>query len=359
MQRFIINGKFLRAPMTGVHRVAAELTRGLARLAEAGDPAVAGMAFELWHPHDARDVAALGMPTRRLAPFTHIPWEQLTLPLRKGDATLVNLCNIGPALARDAVTMIHDTQVQQTPESYSRAFRAWYHVIQPAFARRHRRILTVSAFSADAIAAAGLVPRNAITVIHNGVDHVLATPADAGVVARLALTPGRYVVALASVQAHKNIAVLLRAFARAELAGVTLVLVGGTGREAFVAAGHAVPPGVVFAGRVGDAELRGLYEAAACLAFPSTTEGFGLPPLEAMLVGCPAIVAPCGALPEVCGGAALAVPPDDVAGWATAIARIVADDAGRAATVAAGRRHAGHFTWDRAARCLAATLRNL
>jgi glycosyltransferase involved in cell wall biosynthesis len=358
-RRFIVNGKFLRAPMTGVHRVAAELARGLARLAAAGDPAVAGMAFELWHPHDAREPAALGLPLRNLGPMTHIAWEQLTLPLRKGDATLVNLCNIGPALARNAVTMIHDTQVHQTPESYSRAFRLWYHAIQPVFARRHRRILTVSDFSAGEIAAVGLVPRDAITVIHNGVDHVLATPADPGVVDRLGLRPHGYVVALASVQAHKNIAVLLRAFARPELAGRTLVLVGGTGREAFAAAGLAVPPSVVLAGRVSDGELRGLYEAALCLAFPSTTEGFGLPPLEAMLVGCPAVIAPCGALPEVCGNAALAVPPEDDAGWARTIADLATGSDGRAALVAAGRRQAERFTWDRAARDLAATLRNL
>lgn len=358
-RRFIINGKFLRAPMTGVHRVAAELARGLARLQAARDPAVDGMAFELWHPHDARDAESLGLPARRVGPLTHIPWEQLTLPLRKGEATLVNLCNIGPALARDAVTMIHDTQVHQTPDSYSRAFRLWYHAIQPAFARRHRRILTVSEFSAQEIVRVGLVRRDAITVIHNGVDHVLATAADPGIAGRLGLAPQGYAVALASTQAHKNIGLLLRAFARPELAGLRLLLVGGTAREAFVAAGHAIPGNVVFAGRVSDAELRGLYESALCLAFPSTTEGFGLPPLEAMLVGCPAIIAPCGALPEVCGTAALAVGPEDVAGWAAAIAGLAADPVRRAALAAVGRMQAGRFTWERAARDLAATLRKL
>ncbi|KPF78551.1 hypothetical protein IP88_03400 [alpha proteobacterium AAP81b] len=358
-RRFIINGKFLRAPMTGVHRVAAELARGLARLQAARDPAVAGMAFEVWHPHDAREPASLGLPTRLLAPLTHIPWEQLTLPLRKGDATLVNLCNIGPALAADAVTMIHDIQVHQTPDSYSRAFRLWYHAIQPAFARRHRRILTVSHFSAAEIARVGLVPRDRITVIHNGADHVLAEPADPAVVARLGLAPQGFVVALASTQAHKNIGVLLRAFARPELAGLRLALIGGTGREAFVAAGLVPPANVVFTGRVSDAELRALYEGALCLAFPSTTEGFGLPPLEAMTLGCPAIIAPCGALPEVCGDAALAVAPDDVAGWAAAIASLADDPARRAALVARGRAQAARFTWEAAARGLAATLAGL
>lgn len=357
--RFIINGKFLRAPMTGVHRVAAELARGLAQLQDSGDPLVAGMAFELWHPHDARDPQALGLPTRRLGPLTSIPWEQLTLPLGKGKATLVNLCNIGPALARDAVTMIHDTQVYQTPESYSRGFRAWYHFIQPAFAARHRRILTVSEFSRGEIARIGLAPLSRIGVVHNGVDHILRDAADAGIVARLGLASRRFVVALASTQAHKNIAVLLKAFARPELAGLTLVLVGSADRAAFAAAGMAAPEGVVFAGRVSDAELRGLYEAALALAFPSTTEGFGLPPLEAMLVGCPAVVAPCGALPEVCDSAADFVPPHDDAAWAAALVRLAEAPALWASRSEQGRNHAATISWATAARKLASELRGV
>ena len=356
-RRYIINGKFLRAPMTGVHRVAAELARGLARLAAADDPAVAGMAFELWHPHDARDPAALGLPTRLVGPLTSIPWEQLTLPLRKGEATLVNLCNIGPVLARDAVTMIHDTQVYQTPQSYSRAFRLWYHFIQPAFAARHRRILTVSEFSRGEIARVGLAPPDRIAVVHNGVDHVLREVADPAAVTRLGLQARRFVVALASTQVHKNIGVLLQAFALPPLAGLTLVLVGASGRDAFVACGHNVPENVCFAGRVSDAELRGLYEAALCLAFPSTTEGFGLPPLEAMLVGCPAIVAPCGALPEVCDSAATFVPPHEPEAWATAIAQLAGDPARYASLSKNGKIHAESFSWDSAAKALAAALR--
>ena len=169
---------------------------------------------------------------------------------------------------------------------------------------------------------------------------------------RLALSPKRYVVALANVQAHKNIALLLRAFTNGLLGDLSLVLVGKATRTDFEAAGLQAPANTLFAGSVSDAELRGLYEAALCLAFPSTTEGFGLPPLEAMLVGCPVVAAPCGALPEVCGEAALYAPPNDQQAWAEAIASLAADPDAHARRSAAGRLHAQAFTWERSARRL-------
>jgi glycosyltransferase involved in cell wall biosynthesis len=259
-------------------------------------------------------------------------------------------------LARDAVTMVHDVQVHLSPRSYSRPFRLWYRGVQPAFARRHRLLLTVSDYSRAEIARVGLAPRERVRVVPNGVDHVLRAPGDGSILERLALAPRSYVVALATTQAHKNIGLLLRAFARPELAGLPLVLFGSAGRADFEAAGLPVPANVLFAGRVSDGELRALYESALALAFPSTTEGFGLPPLEAMLVGCPALIAPCGALPEVCGDAALALPPSDPEAWSQALVRLDKYPAERAARGEAGRARASRFTWHAAARTLAAVL---
>jgi glycosyltransferase involved in cell wall biosynthesis len=353
-----LNGKFLAAAPTGVHRVAQELGNALAALIAEGHPACAGLTLEVLAPYDGMERArAMAMPARLVGPFRHIPWEQLSLPVRRGRGLLLNLCNIGPVIARNAVTMIHDAQVLLSPDSYRRAFRAWYRVTQPLIARRHRMLLTVSDYSRRELAGAGLAPLSRIAVVHNGVDHVLSVPASPDVVARLGLAPQGYVLALANTQAHKNIGVLLRAFAEAELAGLRLVLFGGARAEDFAALGHPVPEGVIFAGKISDGEVRALMESALCLAFPSTTEGFGLPPLEAMLLGCPALVAPCGALPEVCGSAAAYVPPHDPAAWAGAIAALAADPARRADLAEQGRQQAARFTWRAAAVTLAEILR--
>jgi len=157
------------------------------------------------------------------------------------------------------------------------------------------------------------------------------------------------VVSLANTQAHKNIAMLLRAFADPALHDVTLVLFGTHGADQFRSAGHDVPANVRFAGRIDDAQLAALFAAARCMAFPSCTEGFGLPPLEAMRSGCPAIVAPAGALPEVCGSAALYADPHRPDLWVDAITRLGHDTPLRARMIADGHTQAARFTWRQAA----------
>jgi glycosyltransferase involved in cell wall biosynthesis len=348
----VVNGKFLRAGPTGVHRVAHELLRAIDAIDGAGTPR-----FEaLVTPGEGLPETVPSIPVRAVGRLRGQLWEQIDLPRAARGRPILSLCNLAPIAARNAVTMIHDAQVFITPESYSPAFRAWYRLVMRGIGRRHRRILTVSEFSKAQLVHYRIAPAERIAVIHNGVDHILRVPADATIAARLGLVRQKYAVALANTQKHKNIGVLLRAFARAEMARLTLVLVGGATRQSFEALGHVVPDNVLFAGPVSDAELRGLIEDALCLAFPSLTEGFGLPPVEAMLLGCPAVIAPCGALPEVCGPAAVQADPGSPAVWSAAL-RALRDDPGDwVARSEAGRLHAAGFTWARAGRQLLAAL---
>jgi len=349
-QEIIINGKFLRASMTGVHRVAFEICNALADMQAQNDPRMQGRRFVVWHSRDGREAAqGIRLPTREVGPLDSIPWEQLVLPARQGSRLLLNLCNIGPMASENAITMIHDAQVILSPHSYSLAFRIWYRLVQGVLSRRNHALLTVSDYSRQQIAKAGLAPAERIHTIHNGVDHVLREQANSAILSRLGLAGSTFALALSTTQEHKNIGVLLKAFAREELADMKLVLFGSTKKEAFLAEGHEVPDNVVFTGRVSDGELRALMEGALALAFPSTTEGFGLPPLEAMLLGTPAVCAPCGALPEVCGEAAIFADPDSPEQWAVTLAELAADPARRAAFGAAGEVRAQNFTWRNAA----------
>jgi glycosyltransferase involved in cell wall biosynthesis len=357
-RRLAINGKFLIAGPTGVHRVAEQLIRQLERH---------GGEFEGLFEKSPRIVAPPNPHRRSLDAFEVEHggifrgqlWEQLDLPRLTRPDLLLNLCNLGPMASKAAITMIHDAQVFNTPASYSWAFAKWYRNVLPVLGIRHARILTVSEFSANQLARFGVARRDHISVVPNGVDHLFAYDSRPEIVSRLALVPRKFVVGLANVQAHKNIGLLLKAFSASEVAELKLVLVGASRREEFEARGHSVPPNVLFAGRISDGELRALLESALCVGFPSTTEGFGLPPLEGMILGCPAILAPCGALTEVAGEGALFAAPDDPRQWIGAIRRLVDEPGHWAEYSRAGRERAAFFTWKRAGEKLANVVREV
>ena len=106
----------------------------------------------------------------------------------------------------------------------------------------------------------------------------------------------------------------------------------------------AIKVGINGYGRIGRNILRALYESALCLVFPSRYEGFGLPPVEAMWCGCPVIASRAGAVPEVCGEAALWFDTARPESLGDAISCLANDTSLRETIIAAGR--------DRARQCL-------
>lgn len=343
--RITINGKFLGGSLHvgGVHRAAFNFSVELMRRA-------AGRAdCRLLAPgvKDHATVAAAGIvPELRRGPFGGgQAWEMMALPaLSRGDL-LVNFCNLGPVAHSNSVVMMHDTQTLDHPDAYHWRQVAGYRALWPAIGRRARAILTVSEHSRQNLAAHGIGRLDRIFVVPNGTDHILRVTPDPAILARHGLEGRRFALTIGSDQAYKNLRTLFAAFRAPELADLPLVVVGGPGREAYEARGWTPPPQVIFAGTVSDPELRGLYDAARMFLFASQTEGFGIPPIEAMHCGTPAIAARGGALPEVCGDGARILPPLDAEAWAEAIARLWQDDATHAAWVARGHARAAKLTW--------------
>jgi glycosyltransferase involved in cell wall biosynthesis len=105
-------------------------------------------------------------------------------------------------------------------------------------------------------------------------------------------------------------------------------------------------------GPVNDRELKALYGAAQALVFPSTYEGFGLPPVEAMACGCPVAAARAASLPEVCGDAALYFDPHRIDSIRDAVQRLLDDAALQDDLRQRGLRRAATFRWPAAARAL-------
>jgi glycosyltransferase involved in cell wall biosynthesis len=139
---------------------------------------------------------------------------------------------------------------------------------------------------------------------------------------------------------------LLALAPRLAAAGFRLALVGGLDARVFQAsAGASDDVNVAALGRLSDNELAALLSSSLCLAFPSFVEGFGLPPLEAMVLGCPVVVSDRASLPELCADAAIYASPDQPDAWIEAFKRLRADPTLRFRMAATGRARAQEFRW--------------
>lgn len=172
-----------------------------------------------------------------------------------------------------------------------------------------------------------------------------------------------YLLSMGNTKPNKDLPTLLRAFATlyADRPDLRLLLVGRDvpGYAASVLGGDPAVSRVSFTGHVSDGVLRSLYAGAAAFVFPSRYEGFGLPPLEAMISGAPVVCSDAASLPEVVGEAALLFSRGDDAAAAAQIARVLDDHALRGSLVAAGAARAGLFTWERTAAGTLAVYREL
>lgn len=341
-----INGKFLGAPNNGVHRTAKHFTQALLAMPEVSSR------VRVYAPKKA-----LKLPVEQRLGAHVIDalgsgqlWENIVLPFATRRQLLVNFCNLAPVVHPRYVVMIHDAQTYLYPEDYSGKQAAAYRQWMPVIGSRAKLVLTVSEFARESITANGIASADKIRVVYNGTDHILQIQPDPSILRKIDVTPGHYLLCVGSTKGYKNLRLLFDAFQTAP-ADMPLVVAGGGTQEDFIRAGLIAPPHVRFTGRVSDQELRALYENSSVFLFPSRTEGFGLPPLEAMQCGCPVISARAGAMPEVCGEGALLVSPDEPRSWIEAVHAATSGPT-RTDLVARGRMRAAQFTWDRAARML-------
>ena len=355
-----VNGRFLSQPVTGVQRFSSEIVGAIDALMGQGEwPETSLLTPHLNGERPSKPASASGRLREHSVGDRHGHlWEQFDLPRAARGGILVSLGNTAPLLAgRGQVVVIHDAGVFDTPASYSWKFRLWYKGLQRSLAKAGAQIATVSEFSRQRIATCLGIDPARISVIYEGADHILRTPADPETLVRHNLRAGEYALVVGSRVAHKNLAALAEVAQALERRGMVIAIAGGGNKEVFQATGDALAARRL--GRTTDAELRALYENAACLLFPSRYEGFGLPPVEAMACGCPVIASRGGAVEEVCGDSALYFDTDVPQSITLAVERLL-DEPGLAEDLRArGAQRAGSLSWMASARKLGDVVRGL
>jgi glycosyltransferase involved in cell wall biosynthesis len=332
-----VNGRYQTQRVTGVQRYAQEIVNRVG------------------------DLVQVIRPDRWTSGIKGHLWEQSILPRQTRGGLLWSPCNTGPiSVARQVVT-VHDCAFVDYPGGFSRTFGAWYRFMIPRLARRARKIITVSRFSAGRLAEYCKIGEEKIAVIPNGVDPKFRPcgPEEiAGTRSQLNL-PENYLLCVGSLEPRKNLPRLLQAWQQVapNYPGVSLVIAGAKHHTFRQAGIDTLPQRVHLAGYVADDHLPALYAGATAFVYPSLYEGFGLPVLEAMACGTAVVCSSSTSLSEVAGEAAIYVEPTDVDSLAAGIQEILADSDRRATLRALGLERSKQFSWDTAAQRTLETLK--
>jgi glycosyltransferase involved in cell wall biosynthesis len=263
-----------------------------------------------------------------------------------------------PARHAAQVVTIHDLFFLDHPERVRDEIRRDYPALAPSHARRADAIVTPSAHT----------QRQTIERLGVPGDRVYCCPPGAPAWKTLGRAPNLpsngYALVLGTLEARKNIGVVLDAFTRlaASRRAPRLVIAGSATPDAADWLARISRPPLTdrasYLGYVRDEEREGLFAGARMLLLPSLDEGFGLTALEAMSAGVPLVASQRGSLPEVVGTGGLLLEPDDAAAWASAIERITNDEDWARELAYAGLERARAFTWEGTAARLAQAYRD-
>ncbi len=253
------------------------------------------------------------------------------------------------------VVTIHDIQYLHHPENFVKLKRKWLEINVPHSARRCEVICVPSNWVKLDIVRAFGISVDKVAVVPFGSEGLFGVDGGAGVSSVTAkyrlerpffLFPGR-------AYPHKSHRFLLEAY-KPLAPFADLVFTGPPwfrDREIATAArGLGLSGKVRHLGIVSREDLGGLYRAATALVYPTRFEGFGLPLLEAMSVGCCVIASNVTSIPEVVAESGILLEPDDLEGWTETMDKVLGDEALRAELSLRGLRRAADFTWENAAR---------
>jgi glycosyltransferase involved in cell wall biosynthesis len=365
--RIAVNGLPMTEQPSGVGHYVYHLLRALLAVDRANS-------YVGWFSSDGAPAALLEGPnlTKLTAsgpvrhPIGQVFWESAMLPLalrrRPVDLFFSPSHTLPPFLPPGTATMVtvHDLSFLHHPETKTRRFRLYMQWMVRHALRRASLVAVDSEHTRRDVIAAFGAPADRVITIPLAAAARFGEPVEPAVLERVRRRYGLQagaIVAVGDVEPRKNLRRLVEAVALLrdrENLRPQLVLVGKPRRgvEALRRAidERGLGDAVVFTGYVPDDELAAVYRLAGVCVYPSLYEGFGIPPLEAMMCGTPVVASNAASIPEVVGDAALLVDPYSVDEIAQALARLLTDDTLRRELIARGHTRARCFSWEETAR---------
>jgi glycosyltransferase involved in cell wall biosynthesis len=256
-----------------------------------------------------------------------------------------------PFIKIDMVMTIHDLNHVRLPQFYSPFHKYYYkYVVRPS-AKKSKCIFTVSEFSKKEILSWVDLDSREVLVTYNGIGDkfkVVNEEVKLKEVENKYKLPDKFILYVGNLKPHKNVDTLVKAVKYIKSTNDIKLVIGGKVNDTLlkIIEDNNLHEKVQFIGFIDEEDLPIIYNLASVFVFPSLYEGFGLPPIEAMACGCPAIAANTSSLPEVLGKEGITFEATDEKDLASKIDYLLANEDIYIKYSSYGVNRAKDFTWD-------------
>jgi glycosyltransferase involved in cell wall biosynthesis len=351
----IVNGRFLSQRPTGVQRFSYETTTRIDRVIKIispitlENPIIDSSGKKIQVEHVGLNFKGGGLSAL---------WEQTVLPLKLKKEILYCPHGTYPISYKNIALVIHDIAIFDHPKWYVPSRRMYFNYMWTRIIKKGLPIITVSNFTKERLINYFNINPDKIYIANNAVDNSIfftRTEIDSAVIiTKLNLNSKKYVLVVGGASPRKNLKNMVMAWSLCAV-DVELVVVGHRVMADSMTSDPIpaeIDEKIVYTGHISDQDLSCLYSRAIALLYCSLYEGFGIPILEAMTCGSPVITSNQTSMPEIAGGAAWLVNPNDIDDIKNAIEELSNKSDLRQSMINGGYQRAAHYTWDNSAKVI-------